>query len=138
VINHQLIIADYEQLPPVIADKQRIAQVLINLVGNAAKYSPPGKPITISFTQKVNTIEVTVSNEGPTIPIQDRERVFAAFLQLTEPLNKQKNRGAGLGLAICKGLIEAHGGHIWIADQSVPGTTVAFTLPIAGGKRPFD
>jgi len=86
-------------------------------------------PITISARGDEDRILVQVIDEGPGIPLADRSRVFTAFRQL-ESDSKKINQGAGLGLAICKGLIEAHRGRIWIADSPIPGTTVAFELPV--------
>ncbi len=130
--NHRLVIASAQNLPLVLADTQRIAQVLVNLVGNASKFSPAHSAIHISYIEKGEMIQVDVSDEGPGIAPKDRERAFSAFSQLIDPVGDFKeNKGAGLGLAICKGLVETHGGQIWIADQSGPGTTVSFTLPIS-------
>jgi PAS domain S-box-containing protein len=113
-------------LPLVLVDNQRIAQVLTNLVGNAVKYSPEGSSIRVSAWQNEHDVHVEVDDEGMGIPEAAREIVFEAFQQV----DRQK-RGAGLGLAICKGIVEAHGGRIWIADKQTPGTRVVFTLPIS-------
>jgi PAS domain S-box-containing protein len=126
---HQLIIKPLVDLPPVLVDQRRIAEVLVNLVGNAAKYTATGTPITISAASQGSNLQVNVSDEGPGIPLENRERVFEAFLQL-ESSPEQQGKGLGLGLAICKGLIEAHGGKIWIADTLI-GAKLSFTLPIA-------
>jgi two-component system, OmpR family, sensor histidine kinase KdpD len=124
---HRLVIDVTPDLPPVFVDTQRIAEILVNLVGNAAKYAPPATQITISAAAREATIQVNVGDEGPGIPMENREKVFEAFLQLeNSPL--QQGKGLGLGLAICKGLIEAHGGQIWVADTS-SGTTMSFRLP---------
>ena len=116
------------ELPFVQADKERIMQVLVNLVDNAAKYSPPGTQVTVAAQSANGLVQVDVSDEGAGIPPEDHASVFEAFRQIHR-LPTQK--GAGLGLAISKGLIEAHNGHIWIQERSAPGTTVSFTLPIA-------
>lgn len=113
-------------LPLVLADGRRIAQVLSNLVGNAVKYSPTGTTIAVAAAVEDGMLKVTVSDEGSGIPPHEREAVFDAFHQL-----QYRRGGAGLGLAICRGLVEAHGGRIWIVDQETPGTTVAFTLPLS-------
>jgi PAS domain S-box-containing protein len=127
-LRHRLVINIAPDLPPVRVDTQRIAEVLVNLVGNAVKYAPPATAITISAATHEADLQVNVSDEGPGIPLENRERVFEAFLQLENSLHQQGN-GLGLGLAICKGLIEAHGGMIWVADTS-SGTTMSFTLPM--------
>jgi signal transduction histidine kinase len=116
-------------LPPVLADQQRMAQVLVNLVGNAAKFSPVGTTITITATQVDGFVQVDVCDDGIGIPIEEREMVFEAFRQAKRDHPSQQ-QGAGLGLAICKGVVEAHCGNIWIADHGT-GTKVSFTLPIA-------
>lgn len=100
-------------------------QVLTNLVSNSIKHSPIGTPITISARQHGEWVEFQVVDQGAGIPPEKRDAVFEAFFQL-----EASKKGVGLGLAICKGIVEAHGGHIWIVDAP-PGTTVAFTLPIA-------
>jgi PAS domain S-box-containing protein len=125
---HQLIINIPPNLPPVLADTQRISEVLVNLVSNAAKYTPTTSEITISASIQPANVQINVCDQGPGIPVENRERVFEAFLQLERPL-EQQGTGLGLGLAICKGLIEAHGGKIWIADTAI-GATMSFTLPM--------
>ncbi len=126
---HPLDIKLNNHLPPVMADVQRIAQVVVNLVDNACKYSPPGRPIKLRARKLDGYVEFKVSDEGAGIPRKDREFVFEAFQQLERKSGAM--RGAGLGLAICKGLVEAHGGRIWVQDTGRRGTTIAFTLPVA-------
>jgi PAS domain S-box-containing protein len=126
---HRLVIRVIPNLPLVLVDMQRIAEVLVNLVGNATKYAPPATQITLSATTHETDLQVNVSDEGPGIPVENREKVFEAFRQL-ENSTSQQMKGLGLGLAISKGLIEAHGGKIWVADTR-SGTTLSFTLPIA-------
>jgi PAS domain S-box-containing protein len=120
-----------DDLPRVLCDPQRIAQVLANLVGNAAKYSPPRSAITLSAYTTGEGVLVSVADEGPGIAPQDRPHVFQAFRRGSDGRTRQ-TKGAGLGLAICKGIVEAHGGRIWIEDRDGSGTTVYFTLPVAG------
>jgi len=126
---HHLVINIPSGLPLVMADPQRIAQVLGNLVANATKYAPPQSQITIEAIVSTSDLHISVSDLGPGIPPEHRIKVFEAFRQIERP-NDHYSRGAGLGLAICKGLVEAHGGKIWIVDQPLPGTTVSFTLPL--------
>lgn len=130
--HHQLVLPSSDHLPLVIADSARIAQVITNLISNAVKYSPEHTPITLSARQIEGFVEVSVTDQGEGIPDQDREKVFEAFEQLE---TKSHLTGVGLGLAICKGLVEAHGGRIWIEDRPEPGTTVSFTLPIAASHN---
>ncbi|MBX3065308.1 MAG: PAS domain S-box protein [Anaerolineae bacterium] len=124
--NHHLSIDLSSNLPPVLADEQRIVQVLTNLVDNAAKYSGVGTQIVVTVCQqRTDFIQFDVSDEGNGIPPSERESVFETFHQ-----GEVAKEGLGLGLAICKGLVEAHGGRIWIQEKLPPGTTVSFTLPI--------
>jgi len=125
--NHTLRIAAADRLPILNVDAQRVAQVLVNLVGNATKYSPKGTEIQLSFTRQDNTIRVSITDQGSGILPENRQKIFEPFWQL-HSTNTQED-GVGLGLAICKGLIEAHGGKIWIEDTPDPGTTISFTLP---------
>jgi PAS domain S-box-containing protein len=128
--SHDLVLDLPENLPKIKADTYRIGQVLTNLVSNATKYSPAHTQITIIASASNGMVQVDVADQGEGISPQDRELVFEAFRQVDRK-RKEFIKGAGLGLAICKGLIEAHGGHIWIQEQDLPGTTVSFTLPVA-------
>lgn len=130
VSTHQLTTEIPDILPSIMIDSRRIAQVLVNLIGNAAKYSPVGTQITLRAQPADNFVRIDVVDEGEGIPLHNREAVFEAFRQMERRDDSQK--GAGLGLTICKGLVEAHGGRIWIErNHSGPGTTFSFTLPIA-------
>jgi two-component system sensor histidine kinase KdpD len=126
---HTLTMHLTADLPPVSADARRIAQVLVNLVRNAAAYAPQGTEISISASVRGNFVQINVSDQGPGIPPADHKRVFKAFQRGVNEENSLV-KGAGLGLAICKGLVEAHGGRIWIRKKSTPGATISFTIPI--------
>ena len=128
--NHTLNMHIPDDLPPVKADAQRVAQVLTNLVDNAAKYSPRQSDIAIRAFAEGDSVQVDVSDQGIGIPPEERIYIFEAFRRGEGDSNK-RTKGAGLGLAICKGLIEAHGGRIWIQERDGPGTTASFTLPVA-------
>lgn len=127
VKNHELHLDVADDLPLLLGDSQRVGQVIVNLVGNATRYSPTNKRICIKvFHDKANkTVQIEVADEGPGIPPDKRKIVFEAFRQL----ENKSNKGAGLGLAICKGLVEAQNGQIWVVDRDGPGTTIAFTIP---------
>ena len=125
---HRLKVKLYGDLPPVMADARRIAQVLTNLINNAVKFSPPDTEITISATSIPDFVQIEVSDQGIGIPPEEQERVFEAFHQVE---GRRHWEGAGLGTAICKGIVEAHGGRIWVHEQTSPGTTIVFTLPVA-------
>ena len=126
---HILSVHISDNLPLVSVDDKRIAQVVVNLVRNAATYSPKGTEINISANLRGNVIQINVNDQGPGIPLSERKRVFQAFRRgVSEESGSTK--GAGLGLAICKGIVEAHGGRIWIKSKATPGTTVSFTIPL--------
>jgi PAS domain S-box-containing protein len=116
-------------LPPVFVDARRIAQVLVNLVRNASTYSPKGTEISISASPRKSFVQVNVNDQGPGIPLAEHKRVFRAFQRGADAENIAA-QGAGLGLAICKGLVEAQGGRIWIKKKTTPGATISFTIPL--------
>jgi PAS domain S-box-containing protein len=123
-------------LPPVYVDAKRIAQVLVNLVRNASIYSPKGTEISISASVRGGFVQVNVSDEGPGIPTAERKRVFQAFRRGQSEEN-DTTQGAGLGLAICKGLVEAHGGRIWIKKKNTPGAIISLTIPLVYSHSPM-
>ena len=127
---HKLTVHFPANLPPISADEKRISQVLVNLVRNAAAYSPKGTEITISASTRGQFVQINVIDQGPGIPLSDHKKVFKAFLRGKHEENVY-SKGAGLGLALCKGLVEAHGGRIWIKKSNTPGTTVSFTIHLA-------
>ncbi len=124
-------------LPPIYVDAKRIAQVLVNLVRNAATYAPKGTEISISANARGGLVQVNISDQGPGILPADHKKVFKAFHRGVEVENGPI-KGAGLGLAICRGLIEAHGGRIWIKKKSTPGATISFTVPLVPRHIPVE
>ena len=131
-LRHNLQINIPEELPAMQIDEARIAEVLSNLVENAAKYSPEGTTITFEAHLDGDEIIVTVSDEGVGIPQEFQQRVFDRFYQVESPATRRKS-GAGLGLCICRGIIEAHGGQIWLESEVGRGTTFGFSLSIKQG-----
>jgi len=126
---HEFAIQIPEDLPLLFVDYFQIEQVFTNLVSNSIKYSPEGSTIGISAApQEPEQIEVAISNQGPPVPEQHLERIFDKFYRLQA---SERVTGAGLGLSICKGIIEAHGGKIW-GENRVDGFTFHFTLPSTG------
>ncbi len=115
-------------LPHTIGDDQRIHQVLLNLLSNAAKYSDPGDTITITAKAEAQNIIVAVSDTGPGIPAEQLPRLFHKFARL--PGKEHKVAGTGLGLVISRQIIEAHKGQIWAESEVGKGSTFSFTLPI--------
>jgi PAS domain S-box-containing protein len=111
------------------ADGRRIEQVLRNLLDNAIKYSPEGGTITVQGYQDETQILVSISDEGIGIPSEEWGRIFERFHRVENDVTRRM-RGAGLGLAVCQGIVEAHGGRIWVESQAGAGSTFCFTLPI--------
>ena len=114
-------------LPPVLADATRINQVLSNLVGNAVKFTPRDGLITISAERADGEVRFSVIDTGPGIPAEQLPHIFGRFWQA----RASDRRGIGLGLAIAKGIVEAHKGRIWVESSVGLGSTFYFTLPIA-------
>lgn len=115
-------------LPLVPVDYFQIEQVFINLISNSIKYSPEGTTVTISaYPGNDNMLNVTVKNQGPPVPEEHIERIFDKFYRVTAA---DRVTGAGLGLSICKGIVEAHGGRIW-AKNLEKGFAFNFTLPLS-------
>jgi signal transduction histidine kinase len=115
-------------LPRVLADTERIHQVLSNLVGNAIKFTPKGGKIVIAARSDDHTVTVSVADTGSGIREEHLTKVFDRYFQST----RTNRQGAGLGLAIAKGIVEGHGGRIWIESTTGEGTIAQFTLPVAG------
>ncbi len=130
----RLVIALADDLPKLEVDTGRVGQVLENLVGNALKYAPPGTPITIGATASAGWLTATVDDEGVGIPESDRALVLEPFHRARN-VRESSIKGTGLGLYICRRLVEAHGGRLWLADRpdNRAGTRVSFTLPLLGG-----
>ncbi|MDM8001147.1 MAG: ATP-binding protein [Dehalococcoidia bacterium] len=116
--------------PEVHADPDRIEEVLTNLVDNAIKYSPKGGKIAVTGRVKGDSVEVTVADEGIGIPRRELERVFERFHR-GENGQVQKVRGMGLGLFICKSIVEAHGGKIDVTSEVGKGSKFRLTLPLS-------
>ena len=130
LINGQLLIFNLPaNLPLVYVDTKRIAQVLVNLVRNASTYTTEKTEITITASVRGQFVQVSVIDQGPGIPPAEHKRVFRAF-QRGVNVENGSVQGTGLGLAICKGLVEAHGGRIWIKKKTTPGTNISFTIPL--------
>lgn len=122
-------------LPMISVDSKRIAQVIVNLVKNSSIYAPKGTVISISAAIHGDFLQVNISDQGPGISPSEYKKVFKAFKRGTNA-EKKYLQGAGLGLAICKGLVEAHGGRIWIKKKTAVGASLSFTLPLIQTKNP--
>jgi PAS domain S-box-containing protein len=121
-------------LPEVAADGPRVGQVLSNLLSNAIKFGRRGGKIVVSVREQDHTVVVCVSDDGPGIPRENLSKVFDRYWQAEDT----KHTGMGLGLSIAKGIVEAHGGKIWVDSELGKGSSVSFTLPLAAldTKRP--
>jgi signal transduction histidine kinase len=127
---HLEVAADGE-LPSARVDRDQLMQVVINLLSNAAKFSPRGSGrVTVTARRDGDMLRVGVSDNGVGIAPEDRERVFERFLQVGDPLT-DKPEGSGLGLAISRRIVEHLGGRIWVDSQPGRGSTFSFVLPVA-------
>jgi PAS domain S-box-containing protein len=128
----ELNITVEQGLPWLEGDRDRLMQVVINLLSNAAKYAD-GKPIELSAGMSDNMVRVSVRDHGPGVPQHLRRAIFRKFVTDTgEEAAKAKVKGTGLGLAICRHIVEAHGGRIGVRDPEDGGSEFSFTLPPAG------
>jgi two-component system, OmpR family, sensor histidine kinase KdpD len=120
-----------DDLPPVELDYLQIDQVLTNLIENAVRYTPADSPVEISARVDGDNMLISVADRGPGIPEVDLERVFDKFYRVM-PTQSRTARpvGSGLGLAVSRGLVEAHGGRIWAENQKGGGAVFRFTLPL--------
>jgi two-component system sensor histidine kinase KdpD len=131
---HVIRIALDEELPTVRVDARAVAEVVYTLVDNAAKYSPPGTSIVVAAKRADDrTVKLSVEDQGSGVPVELRERVFDKFFRAMRDGDSSTHQpsGTGMGLAIAKGLVEAHGGRVWIEDaHGGRGSRVVLTLPI--------
>lgn len=129
VKSHEVSVAVPHDLPFIRCDGVLVERVIINLLENAVKYSPAGGVVTLSALALPDAVEVAVEDAGPGIPEEARERVFDPFVRL-----HGGSGGAGLGLAICRSIVEAHGGGIRIGVGAGGGARVSFTLPLPAAE----
>ena len=119
------IVKKYPESLIVNCDKDRITQVINNLLGNAIKFTPENGKITIEVRKEENEAVVSIKDTGIGISKENREKLFRTFFQVSS-----KYGGTGLGLAICKSLIEAHHGRIWVESELLKGSKFSFSLPL--------
>jgi signal transduction histidine kinase len=127
-----------EGLPEVRGDRERIAQVLTNLLSNAYQYTLSGGRIALSVSLREDVLQVDVTDTGIGIAPEDQDRVFDRFYRADHPVVQQESGGAGLGLALAKMFVEMHGGRLWVDSELGQGSTFSFTLPtlaVAGGTE---
>ncbi|EMF45856.1 hypothetical protein B481_2697 [Planococcus halocryophilus Or1] len=133
---HSIVFIDDATDVVVEGDRERIAQVLMNLVGNAIKFSPQGGSVTISMKNDLNNLRVTIKDEGIGIPEEDIPKLFSKF-QRIDNSSRRKIGGTGLGLAICQEIILQHNGEIWIESKEEQGTSVHFELPLVSQHQEY-
>jgi two-component system sensor histidine kinase KdpD len=118
-------------LPPVVLDYMQLDQVLTNLIENAVRYTPKDAPIEVSAHSEGGQVIISVADRGPGIPPADLERVFDKFYRVLDGKhNIGHPTGSGLGLAVSKGLVEAHGGRIWAEPREGGGVVFSISLPL--------
>lgn len=127
---HQIVVLPSRELLLARMDAQVIVQVIVNLVNNALAHTPSGSTITLSSRQYGDDeVVITVADDGPGIEASDQNHVFEAFYTSKDTATDGR-RGIGLGLALCKTIVEAHGGRIWVDPVDPHGTAFSFTLPL--------
>jgi len=122
-----------QALPPMEADREFAGQVLRHFVENALKYSPPESPLTISASLQGGKIVIGVADRGPGIEENERSLIFDKFFRGRK--HRFGTKGTGMGLAIAKGIVEAHGGKIWVESEPGQGSAFYFSLPVSGGHE---
>jgi signal transduction histidine kinase len=111
----------------VSGDERRIRQVVLNLLWNAVKFTPPGGSVDVGAARVNGEVRVSVADTGPGIAPDDQARIFEEFQQAAA--GREQREGTGLGLALSKRLVELHGGRIWVESEPGKGSTFLFTLP---------
>jgi PAS domain S-box-containing protein len=127
---HHLTANVARDLPQIKADQTRVERILDNLIDNAIKYSPDGGGITVSAQRREKDILISVSDHGLGISVTDSEKLFQPFARLEILTVGTAIQGIGLGLVVCRRLVEAHGGRIWVESEPGKGSTFFFTLPL--------
>ena len=120
------------ELAPVLADRERIHQVLFNLIDNAFRFTPPGGEVTVRAVRENGSCEVSVEDTGPGIPPEHLPLVFERFYRV-DPSRSREDGGTGIGLAIARSVVEAHGGRLWAESRVGAGSRFKFVLPAAEG-----
>ena len=127
---HDLVYDAPEILPLIVGDRRRLEQVMMNIIGNAIKYTPDGGHIRVTAGALEDMVWMEVSDNGIGIPEKDRERIFERFYRVDKARSRESG-GTGLGLSIAREIVQRHNGTLALADHEGPGTTIRLTLPIA-------
>ena len=133
---HQFFVDLPSKVPLVQVDQLRLRRILYNLLENAVKYSPKGGKIRVSVREEEERLLIGVSDQGIGISLADQAKLFGAFQRLEES-KLDGVKGLGLGLVVCRRLVEAHGGRIWVESEPGRGSTFFFTLPL-GDRQAVD
>jgi signal transduction histidine kinase len=129
---HRFVLDFAQGFPIISGDEERLRQVFNNLVSNAIKYAPDGGEIRIGGWSDSDHVTVYVADQGIGIPAEEQDQLFQRFYRVDSSL-RRKTQGAGLGLYLCRSIVEAHGGRIWLRSEPGKGTTVFFALPTGEG-----
>ena len=129
---HELIYVPAE-LPLIVADRSRLEQVMMNIIGNAIKYTPDGGRIQISAGAEDSSVWMEVQDNGIGIPEQDRERIFERFYRVDKARSRESG-GTGLGLSIAREIVQRHQGTLALVPHEGPGTTIRMTLPVTQAR----
>ena len=132
--NHRLELRLEEELPEIVADRERVLQVMMNIVSNSIKYTPDGGHITISAGRRADRVWMVVDDDGIGIPKEDRARIFERFYRVDKARSRQSG-GTGLGLSIAKELVDRHQGTLTLEDKEGPGLAVRLELRIGGPEH---
>jgi signal transduction histidine kinase len=133
--NKVRLVKDFpDDFPRLSADPDKLEQVLVNLLGNALRYSPPEGTICVAGRRHEDGVVLEVRDQGPGVVFTEQEKVFDKFYRLDNETNR-KNPGTGLGLPICRALVNLHGGKIWLESEAGQGCRFFFTLPLNLDKR---
>ncbi len=127
---HTFVVDIPPDLPPLYADRGKLEEILTNIIGNAVKYSPRGGEIRITARREGAMVHFAVSDQGVGIPPEDLPHIFEKFRRVRKD-DRKAIPGTGVGLYLCKQLVEGHGGQIWVESEPGKGTTVHFTIPVA-------
>lgn len=127
--SREIVLKLINGLPMVNIDARRIRQVLDNIIDNAIKYSEEGTDVVVEAPQVGLWLQISITDRGMGIPVAELEKVFDRMYRIEQRLTSETG-GIGLGLPICKGLVEAHGGRIWVESEVGKGSTFHFTLPM--------
>ena len=121
-------------LPHILADRERVVQVMVNIISNAVKYTPDGGAIIVSAGADREIVWLQVDDNGIGIPHGDRERIFERFYRVDKARSRQSG-GTGLGLSIAKEIMNLHNGDLYLVDREGPGLSIRMELPVDGPKK---